>query len=600
MINKRKKPIKITDTTLRDGHQSLWATRMRLEDILPIAEDIDRVGYHSVEVWGGATFDVCLRYLNEDPWVRLKKIKEKMTRTPLQMLLRGQNIVGYKNYPDDLLEAFIQKSLEHGIDIFRIFDALNDIRNVEKAIEFVIKYGGRAQGAICYTRSPIHTIEKYIEFGKKLYNAGATSINIKDMSGILTPYDAYNLVLALKAEVKLPLQLHCHSSSGMATAAYVKAVEAGVDIIDCAAAPLALYTSQPAVETMVAIFRGTDRMSHINFNRIHKISEYFEKISEKRQLQRKKQSMIDVSVIEHQVPGGMVSNMIMQLEQQNAIDRFEDVLLEIPKIRKEMGWPPLVTPMSQIIGTQAVFNVISGKRYKLIPREIKDYLSGLYGKPPGEIDPKLMKIAGVEKLDTSTRPADRLEPVLAKSEKALSKKGFKYDELDVITYSLFPDVAVEFFQKREAGELSGAAIASAVVSAGSDRLSQLSSICDTLSGTALTEFVWEGNLGKVTIKRNHVADNNPHPETVMEDEEPEKGSVPKKDMVRSGMVGVFRFGESMGRGDIVEKGQVIGFIESMRLKHEVRAENRFRLVDILVQEREPVEYDQPIFVIEPY
>jgi len=383
----------------------------------------------------------------------------------------------------------------------------------------------------------------------------------------------------------------------MATAAYVKAVEAGVDIIDCAAAPLALYTSQPAVETMVAIFRGTDRMSHINFNRIHRISEYFERISEKRQLQRKKQSMIDVSVIEHQVPGGMVSNMIMQLEQQNAIDRFEEVLLEIPKIRKEMGWPPLVTPMSQIIGTQAVFNVISGKRYKLIPREIKDYLNGLYGKPPGKIDPKLMEIAGVKKLDISTRPADRLEPILAKSEKALSKKGFKYDELDIITYSLFPDVAVEFFQKRESGELSEAAVASASVNVGNDSLSQLSSICDALSGTALTEFVWEGNLGKVTIKKNPVAGAPCLSEAGTE--VPKKVPELAKNMVRSSMVGVFRFGESMGRGDIVEKGQIIGFIEAMRLKHEVRAESRFRLVDILVQEREPVEYDQPIFVIEP-
>ena len=438
----------VTDTTLRDAPQSLWATRMKLSDILPIAERIEEVGYHSVEVWGGATFDVCMRYLNEDPWERLKKVREKFSHTKIQMLLRGQNIVGYRNYPDDVLEEFIKRTVAGGMDIIRIFDALNDTRNMQKAIEVTMREGAHAQGTICYTISPVHDIEFFVKVAQELVDMGSDSICVKDMSGILAPYVAYELVKRLKEVVEVPIQLHSHASTGMASNSYIKAIEAGADVVDCAAAPLSLYTSQPAVETMVASLRGTPYELDLDMDAIRDVSEYFEVVARNRKLMGQEQPLIDVTVISHQIPGGMASNLIAQLEQQNALDRMEEVLEEVPRVRADMGYPPLVTPTSQLVGTQAVFNVILGERYKIIPREIENYVRGFYGRTPAPISEELKKKAlkGEEPIDC--RPADVLEPELPRAKAGLDPSLVEKEE-DYLSYAIFPDTALKFFQWRE-------------------------------------------------------------------------------------------------------------------------------------------------------
>ncbi|OGV95477.1 MAG: pyruvate carboxylase subunit B [Nitrospinae bacterium RIFCSPLOWO2_02_FULL_39_110] len=605
-MEKVNRPIRITDTTLRDAHQSLWATRMHIEDILPIAEKIDEVGYNSIEVWGGATFDVALRFLNEDPWERLYKIKGKIKKTPLQMLLRGQNIVGYKNYPDDLLEAFIIKAVAAGIDIFRVFDALNDVRNIEKAIKFIKREGGHAQGTVCYTRSPVHTIEMYIECAKRQVDMGIDSLNTKDMAGILTPYVAYELVSALKSEIKIPLQIHCHSSSGMAVATYLKAIEAGVDIIDCAAASLALYTSQPPVETFIAILRNTEYATGLKMEALHAISEYFEKIAEKRCLQRSRQTLIDVSVIEHQIPGGMASNLIVQLEQQNALNKFEDVLLEIPRVREELGWPPLVTPTSQIVGTQAVMNIITGKRYKVVPNEVKNYVRGYYGKSPAPIKDEIRKMIIGDEEPIKCRPADLLEPVMDKAKIELNGMGLMKKDEDVITYALFPEIALEFFRKRDKVKARGKR-QEARGKSNEDKYKELSSIFKLVSSSCLSEFEWEKDGRKIKIKQSPKTPPiihkhaNQKPNTINHiSEEAEK----RYSEILSPMVGIFSIKPSaetkpfVEKGVIVEKGQIIGIIETMRIKNEIKAETKCRMIDIFINDSEPVEYGQPLFLVE--
>lgn len=601
-MEKVKRPIKITDTTLRDAHQSLLATRMHLEDILPIAEKIDEVGYNSIEVWGGATFDVALRYLNEDPWERLYKIKEKIKKTPLQMLLRGQNIVGYKNYPDDLLEAFIIKAAEGGINIFRVFDALNDVRNIEKAINLIKREGGHAQGTVCYTRSPVHTIDMYIEYAKRQVDIGVDSLNIKDMAGILTPYVAYELVSALKSEIKIPLQIHCHSSSGMAVATYLKAIEAGIGTIDCAAAPLALYTSQPPVETFIAILRNTEYATGLKMEILHVISEYFEKIAEKRSLQRKRQTLIDVSVIEHQIPGGMASNLIVQLEQQNALNKFEDVLLEIPKVREELGWPPLVTPTSQIVGTQAVMNVITGKRYKIIPNEVKNYVRGYYGRSPAPIRDEIRKMIIGDEKPIKCRPADLLEPVMDKARRELSGSGLMKKEEDIITYALFPEVSLDFFRKRSKIKKSSLKKG---IKQNEDKYKELSSLFKIVSSSDISEFEWERDGRKIKIRQSpRDLSHDLQPQPLAHHSAPAEGADKNYSEILSPMVGIFNIKASaetmpfVEKGKIMEKDQTIGVIETMKIKNEVKVEKRCRMIEILVSDKEPVEYGQPLFLIE--
>lgn len=445
------KPVRITDTTFRDAHQSLMATRMRTESMIPIAEKMDQVGFFSFEVWGGATFDVCIRYLTEDPWERIRQLKLHIKRTPLQMLLRGQNVVGYRNYPDDVVIKFVKKAAENGIDIFRIFDALNDVRNMEVAIKTVKEVGTHAQGSICYTISPVHTVAHYVEIAKKLVELNCDSICIKDMAGMLAPEVAHELVTVLKKEVELPVHLHCHSTSGMAMMTYLRACHAGVDMIDTAFSPLAWGTSQPPVEPIVAALKGTPYDPGFDKDLLNEIAEYFRELREKYydplKLINPKSERVDPSIIVHQIPGGMFSNLLEQLREQNALDRLKEVQEEVPRVRKELGYPPLVTPTSQLVGIQAVFNVLSGKRYSIVPKEVKDYVKGLYGKPSAPINEEVKKkIIGDEKRITC-RPADLLEPILDKIPDEV--KPYIESEEDEITYALFPKAALEFFKKRK-------------------------------------------------------------------------------------------------------------------------------------------------------
>ncbi|MBK5652827.1 MAG: oxaloacetate decarboxylase subunit alpha [Rhizobium sp.] len=443
--------VKITETVLRDGHQSLMATRMNTDEMLPIIEEMDQVGYHSLEMWGGATFDSCLRFLNEDPWERLRLIKSKLKTTKLQMLLRGQNILGYKNYADDVVDEFVKLSIKNGIDIIRTFDALNDLRNIETAIKATKKYGGHAQGTVVYTISPIHNIELYVKLSKQIEEMGADSLCIKDMSGILTPYYGYELIKALKKNINIPIQLHTHFTSGMTDMTYMKAIEAGVDIIDTAISPFGLGTSQPPTEPIVATFQGTEYDTGLDLALLCKIAEHFKKIKDKylaNGILNPNVFTVDTNVLSYQVPGGMLSNLMSQLAQANAMDKYDEVLKEVPRVREDLGYPPLVTPSSQFVGTQAVFNVIAGERYKMIPNEIKDYVKGKYGLPSVPIaDDIRKKIIGDEEVITC-RPADLIPPQLDTIKQEM--KEYYEQEEDVLSYALFPQVATKFFKDRQA------------------------------------------------------------------------------------------------------------------------------------------------------
>lgn len=445
------KSVKITDTTLRDGQQSLIATRMKIEEIIPILDKMDSAGFYSMEVWGGATFDSCLRFLKEDPWERLRKIRSKVKNTKLQMLLRGQNILGYKMYPDDVVEYFIQKSISNGIDIIRVFDALNDPRNLETSVKTIKKENAHAQMAISYTLSEVHTLEYYITLAKQFESMGADSICIKDMAGLLVPKDAEELVKALKEAVKLPIEVHSHYTSGVASMSYLKAVEAGADIIDTAISPFALGTSQPATDIMVKVFENTEFDTKIDSAILKEIADYFRPIREKAiedGLLSPKVLGADIETLIYQVPGGMLSNLVSQLKLQHAEDKYEAVLQEIPKVRADLGYPPLVTPTSQIVGTQAVMNVLSGQRYKVVPKETKALVRGEYGKTPVVISDEIkQKIIGDEEVITY-RPADNLKPALKEAEAEM--KQYKQQDEDVLSYVLFPQVAEEFFKFRQA------------------------------------------------------------------------------------------------------------------------------------------------------
>ncbi len=446
------KPVKITDTTLRDAHQSLMATRMRTDSMIPIAERMDRVGFFSLEVWGGATFDVCIRFLGEDPWERIRRLKQHMKRTPLQMLLRGQNVVGYRNYPDDVVVKFVEKAAENGIDIFRVFDALNDVRNMEVAIRTIKGVGAHAQGSISYTISPVHTIEYYTGVAEELAGLDCDTICIKDMAGILSPQVAYELVSALRDGVGLPVHLHCHSTSGMVMMTYLRACEAGVDIIDTAFSPLAWGTSQPPVESVVASLEGTPYDPGFDIDLLNEIAGYFQELREKTYdphgMIKSKSERVDPSIIVHQIPGGMFSNLLEQLGEQNALDRLKEVLEEVPRVRRELGYPPLVTPTSQLVGVQAVMNVLSGVRYGMVSNEVRNYVKGFYGRPPAAIDEGLQREIIGDENPITCRPGDLLEPALGKIPDDV--RQYIESEEDEITYALFPEVAPDFFKGRKA------------------------------------------------------------------------------------------------------------------------------------------------------
>jgi pyruvate carboxylase subunit B len=446
------KRILITDVALRDGHQSLLATRMRTEDMLPIAQKLDAVGYWSLEVWGGATFDTCLRFLKEDPWERLRALRAAMPNTKLQMLLRGQNLVGYRHYADDVLERFIERSAANGIDVFRIFDALNDIRNVERAMREVKACGKHVEAAISYTVSPVHSIERFVSMAKQLEDLGTDTLCIKDMAGLLAPLDAYHLVRRIKAAVKVPVHLHSHYTSGMASMTSLMAILGGLDMLDTSISPLAGGTSHPPTETMVASLRNTPYDTGLDLASFLPITEHFRTVRRKYRQFESEFTGVDAEILTSQIPGGMLSNLAAQLTEQNALDRIKEVLDEVPRVRKEMGYPPLVTPTSQIVGTQATLNVLTGERYKVITTETKNYFLGLYGRAPGLLDRDIMARAIGDDQPIKTRPADRLEPELEATKKDLPASAVTIE--DQLSFTLFPTIARDFFEAREKGDLT--------------------------------------------------------------------------------------------------------------------------------------------------
>ena len=446
-----KKRVKITETVLRDGHQSIAATRMHTSQMLPVLEALDEVGYHYLECWGGATFDASMRFLNENPWERLRILKKHIKKTPLQMLLRGQNILGYKHYADDVVYEFINRAVDNGIDIIRVFDALNDTRNLEKSIQVAKAAKVHVQGAFVYTISPIHTTENFLHVAKELVEMGVDSLCIKDMSGLLAPFDAYDLVKALKENFDLPLAIHTHSTCGLGSMAYLKAVEAGVDIIDTALSPFALSTSQPATESMIMSFENTPYDTGINEKSLLKLADYFKQVKKNlaEEFKLNMESQINPDVREYQIPGGMLTNLYNQLKEQGAADRFDEVLAEMPNVRKDLGYPPLVTPTSQITGSMAALNVLFG-RYKIVPNEVKEIVRGNYGRVPGEITDEFRKMIIGDEPVIDHRPADDIAPEIEKAKQELAAKGFPDSPMeDILSYVLFPEVALQFFEKRK-------------------------------------------------------------------------------------------------------------------------------------------------------
>ncbi len=440
--------VEITETVLRDAHQSLLATRMRTEDMLPIADKLDRVGYWSLEMWGGATFDACLRYLKECPWERLRKLRAAMPKTRFQMLVRGQNVVGYRNYPDDIVQAFIRRAAADGIDVFRIFDAMNDIRNMKTAIEAALKEGKIVEGTVCYTISPVHSADYFLRVAEKLAELGVQIICLKDMGGLLAPYAAYDIVKKIKSRIPLPLHLHSHCTAGLAPMSYMMAIEAGADIMDTALSPLAQGTSQPATEAIVAALKGTERDTGLDLTFLNEIAEYFYGVRSKyAEFESPVNNQIKTDVLISQIPGGMLSNLVAQLRQQNAEDKLEAVLAEMPHVRKDLGYPPLVTPTSQIVGSQAALNVMTGKRYSVVATETRNYVMGLYGEPPSPISDEMKKKVLGKKEPITCRPADLLHPGLDAARKQIG--AVAASEEDLLSYALFPEIAKDYFLWRD-------------------------------------------------------------------------------------------------------------------------------------------------------
>ncbi|MGH7826516.1 MAG: pyruvate carboxylase subunit B [Candidatus Binatia bacterium] len=448
--------IELTETVLRDAHQSLLATRMRTDDMLPIAAKLDQVGYWSLETWGGATFDAALRYLKECPWVRLRKLRAAMPKTRFQMLVRGQNVVGYRNYPDDIVQAFIERAAADGIDVFRIFDAMNDIRNMKTAIDAALKAGKLVEGTICYTISPVHSIDYFVKVGEKLAGLGVQIICLKDMAGILAPYVAYELVKKLKSRIPLPLHLHSHCTAGLAPMSYMMAIEAGADIIDTALSPLSQGTSQPATEAVVAALQSTPKDTGLDLTLLGEIADYFHGVRRRyAEFESPINNQVKTDILTSQIPGGMLSNLVAQLRQQNAEDKLDAVLAEMPHVRKDLGYPPLVTPTSQIVGSQSALNVMTGKRYSVVAMETRNYVMGLYGEPPGQISDEIKQKVLGKKQPISCRPADLLKPGLDEARKEIG--GLAAGEEDVLSYALFPEIAKDYFLWRESHESTSAA-----------------------------------------------------------------------------------------------------------------------------------------------
>lgn len=620
----RTLPIRITDTTLRDAHQSLWATRLRTADIMDIIDTMDNAGFYSLECWGGATFDVCMRFLRENPWERLRQIKAHAKNTPLQMLLRGQNVLGYQNYPDDVLERFIALAIQNGIDIFRTFDALNDNRNIEKSIKYIKQYGAHAQGTICYTISPVHTIEKYVEIAREQEQMGVDSICIKDMAGILSPLCAKNLVAALVKAVKVPIQIHSHATSGMAVPSYVEGVLAGAGAIDCAISSMAGFSSQPPVETMLSIFDETNYNANLDREALRKINNYFLKLRPAREPAHKMASIIDPEILIHNIPGGMISNLRSQLAQQDALDRLDDVLTELPKVRADMGYPPLVTPTSQIVGVQATLNVLSGKRYEMVTQETRNYVKGLYGASPAPIDPKLKKqILGKEKVITC-RPADLLKPGLPGCVDSVDPALIKSEE-DILSFCLFPEPALAYFKWRDLPPESRPAIPADEERAKkaaeqSEPARPIMAQSDYVALEGLMATVKQLGITELTVRRSDVAISlrdaaaTPVAAKPLDDSSPiaaptpvaAKAEEPVADLptINAPLTGTFYRSSGLNSPNFVEEGGSVKagepfcIIEAMKLFNQIKAERNCKIVKFLAQHGSVVQKGSPIAIVE--
>lgn len=615
--------LQIMDTTIRDGQQSLWATRMPIGDMLPILPKMDRVGYWAIEAWGGATFDTCLRFLDENPWDRLRSIKSKTPNTRLSMLSRGQNLVGYKHYSKDVVNRFIAAAHRNGIDVFRVFDALNDIRNVVDNAEAIKACGGHFEGAISYTLSPVHTLDSFLEYGQQLKDLGADSIAIKDMAGMLTPYRTERIVKAFNAEIGLPIHVHCHYVGGMAPANYLKAAEAGAAIVDTASAPLAFGNSQPAVEMLVAAMQESRYDTGLDLGLLFEISEYWEEVRKRGHYKRGVSSLTHMKVYSHQVPGGMMSNLMSQLEIQNAIDRLDDVMEEIPRVRAEVGYPPLVTPLSQIVGTQAVFNVLTGKRWSVVSKEMKDYICGYYGKAPGPMSPEVVnRVVGESDimLDPDVAPGSLVTTTFAELEEEIG--DLAKTEEDVLMYALFPNEARTYLSKHRTSEKVDFLLeeeSSNTKEGDYVDINQIRELVRVAEESGVGEIVVEEEGARIAVRMPGAvaaapaapvaaaAPAAPAPAAASAAAPAAAASHPANwYCVTSPMVGTFYAAPAPGEpafvqvGDEVAANQTLCIVEAMKLMNEIGAEEMGTVREVCVEDATPVEFGTPLFYIEPH
>lgn len=615
--------LQIMDTTIRDGQQSLWATRMPIGDMLPILPKMDRVGYWAIEAWGGATFDTCLRFLDENPWDRLRSIKSKTPNTRLSMLSRGQNLVGYKHYSKDIVNRFIAAAHRNGIDVFRVFDALNDIRNVVDNAEAIKACGGHFEGAISYTLSPVHTLDSFLEYGQQLKDLGADSIAIKDMAGMLTPYRTERIVKAFNAEIGLPIHVHCHYVGGIAPANYLKAAEAGAAIVDTASAPLAFGNSQPAVEMLVAAMQESRYDTGLDLGLLFEISEYWEEVRKRGHYKRGVSSLTHMKVYSHQVPGGMMSNLMSQLEIQNAIDRLDDVMEEIPRVRAEVGYPPLVTPLSQIVGTQAVFNVLTGKRWSVVSKEMKDYICGYYGKAPGPMSPEVVnRVVGESDimLDPDVAPGSLVTTTFAELEEEIG--DLAKTEEDVLMYALFPNEARTYLSKHRTSEKVDFLLEEESSNTKEDDyvdINQIRELVRVAEESGVGEIVVEEEGARIAVRMpGAVAAAPAAPVAAAAPAAPAPAAAPAAVpasaashpanwyCVTSPMVGTFYAAPAPGEpafvqvGDEVAANQTLCIVEAMKLMNEIGAEEMGTVREVCVEDATPVEFGTPLFYIEPH
>ncbi|MDR3316274.1 MAG: acetyl-CoA carboxylase biotin carboxyl carrier protein [Coriobacteriales bacterium] len=616
----------IMDTTIRDAHQSLWATRMQIGDMLPILPKMDKVGYWAIEAWGGATFDTCLRFLDENPWERLRAVKRHCPNTPLSMLTRGQNLVGYHHYSQEIVTRFIKASHRNGIDVFRVFDALNDIRNIKDSAEAIKEAGAHFEAALSYTMSPVHTLDSYIEYGLALKDLGADSICIKDMAGMLTPYRTERMVKAFNEQIDLPVHVHCHYVGGMAPANYIKAAEAGAAIVDTASAPLAFGNSQPAVEMIVAALKESGYDTGLNLDLLFEIAEYWEGVRKRGSFKRGVSSLIHMQVYSHQVPGGMMSNLVSQLEIQKSSDRLPDVMEEIPRVRAEVGYPPLVTPLSQIVGTQAVFNVLTGKRWSVVSTEMKDYIAGYYGKAPGPLDREIVKkvLGDMPQLDKETSPSSLVTTTF--DEVAAEAGDLAQTEEDVIMWALFPNEARTFLSKHRTSEKTAFLLAeesSAIKEEQNVDINQIKELMRAVEESGIGEVTVEEAGVKITVRApgqqgvtpatslaiteapttsETVQDTAPFSKISAADAQGHPGTW---ELVTAPIVGTFYTAPSPDAApfvqvdDEVSAGQTLCIIEAMKLMNEISASQMGVIREVCIENGMSVEYGTPLFYLEP-